>query len=165
MNTRICKVCEIEKPLSSFSKRRASKTDKRLYHRHQCNTCMSRQNKARPKGRETVRRIAKSCKQKYRQRVPEMKLQLFKDIEQTQCKHCGINNPIVLCFHHRDKKEKSFGIAWAFTHSYAYETILREAKKCDVLCANCHLILHATEEDHASSQSPNLPDETYQPGP
>lgn len=94
-----------------------------------------------------------------------MKLQLFKDIEQTQCKHCGINNPIVLCFHHKDKKEKSFGIAWAFTHSYAYETILREAKKCDVLCANCHLILHATEEDHASSQSPNLPDETYQPGP
>lgn len=157
MDTRICKICEIEKPLSSFSKRRANKADKRLYHRHQCNTCMSRQNKARPKGRETVRRVAKNCKQKYRQRVPEMKLQLFRDIEQTQCKYCGITNPIVLCFHHRNKSEKSFGIAWAFTHSYAYETILREARKCDVLCANCHLILHATEEAHVSLRTPSPP--------
>lgn len=148
METRTCKLCHTKKDITSFP-RHSNKPDGTFYRKHACNTCISRRFKSKPEGREAVQRIAKKCKQVYRERVPAMKVQLMQDIGQTCCKVCKIDNPIVLCFHHRDRKEKSFGISWAFTHSYAYETLLTEAKKCDVLCANCHLILHATE-GHAS---------------
>ena len=144
METRTCKKCSIEKSITSFP-RHSDKPDGTVYRRYTCNTCHSRIFKSKPEGRATVQKIAKRCQQNYRQRVPEMKNKLLQDIEQTKCKNCGISNPIVLCFHHRNRAEKSFGIAWAFTHSYSYEKILEEARKCDVLCANCHLIHHSTE--------------------
>ena len=142
METRICKICQTEKPMTSFPKRRASKTDPRLYHRHQCNTCISRKNKAKPHVRETIRRISKRAKYAYKEKIPAIKARLCKDIGQEKCKNCGNQNQTVLCFHHRNPSEKLFKVSWGFTHSYAYETLLKKKKKCDVLCRNCHSIHH-----------------------
>jgi hypothetical protein len=43
-------------------------------------------------------------------------------------------------FHHRDPSTKQFAIG-SFTG--AWETLLVEAEKCDLLCANCHRLRHA----------------------
>lgn len=63
------------------------------------------------------------------------------------CKRCGINDWRVLDFHHRDKQTKEFSIAKATRSGYSRERILQEIAKCDVLCANCHRLLH-WEEKH-----------------
>lgn len=164
--TRTCKICKIEKPITSFPQRKASKSNPKLYRRHHCHTCHHRKWKEEsPNAKAKIRANASNSKKTYRERMPEMKLQLMRDIEQTKCKDCGIDNPIVLCFHHRSEKEKSFGIAWGFGHSYAYETLLAEAKKCDVLCANCHLIHHSTPENRVSSRKQYPQPSAYPPAP
>lgn len=57
------------------------------------------------------------------------------------CNKCGIKNPIILDFHHI--KEKSFNVATGIAHDYKRERIKNEIRKCIVLCANCHRIIHS----------------------
>lgn len=69
------------------------------------------------------------------------KLENFK--KSKGCKRCKIKNPIVLQFHHRDPKTKLFTIG--NKHKSKWKKVLEEIQKCDILCANCHLILHSKE--------------------
>lgn len=59
------------------------------------------------------------------------------------CERCGYNKSIsALSFHHRDRKTKSFNLSAMTSHSRA--KVLEEAKKCILLCSNCH---HETEDE------------------
>lgn len=61
-----------------------------------------------------------------------------------RCNRChGIFLPSVYDFHHRDPKEKEFSIG-SLLSSKSIETLRKEAEKCELLCANCHRIAHAT---------------------
>lgn len=56
------------------------------------------------------------------------------------CKHCGYSKiPQALQFHHVDPKKKDFTISGK---SWKYDKLLKEAKKCLLLCANCHIEEH-----------------------
>lgn len=57
------------------------------------------------------------------------------------CIKCGITNPLVLDFHHKDEKNKSFALG-TFRRSVGTERIKGEIKKCEIICANCHRIEH-----------------------
>ena len=55
-----------------------------------------------------------------------------------KCQICGYNKcDAALQFHHRDPNQKSFGIS-AGGVTRTWEVLLEEAKKCDLLCSNCH---------------------------
>jgi 5-methylcytosine-specific restriction endonuclease McrA len=56
----------------------------------------------------------------------------------TGCRECGITDPAVLDFHHRDPSEKTMAIGEMITHGYSVDKLETEIAKCDVLCANCH---------------------------
>ncbi len=140
--TRICKVCQLEKPMKSFSTRKANKTNPKRYHRHMCSTCVSRKYKSTPNGRAKIRQIAKNNRIKYQNQIHDMKYRLLQDINQSSCKICVCNNVELLVFHHRSQEQKEFGVAYGFAHKYSYETLLKEAKKCDILCQNCHTKCH-----------------------
>ena len=58
------------------------------------------------------------------------------------CTKCGFDNPIALDFHHRDPNQKSFELSGSSVGGRSLETIQEELDKCDILCANCHRILH-----------------------
>jgi hypothetical protein len=58
------------------------------------------------------------------------------------CKRCGETNPIVLVFHHRDPTAKELCPADMVRDKWGPTRIQKELDKCDVLCANCHLIVH-----------------------
>ena len=54
-----------------------------------------------------------------------------------KCEVCGYNKCIkALDFHHRDPKQKKFSISSGL--KYKMETLIKEAKKCILLCSNCH---------------------------
>lgn len=60
-----------------------------------------------------------------------------------KCVKCGYDKSYAaLQFHHRDSEEKEFGIADRGL-TIAYDRLLREAGKCDLLCANCHAEEHS----------------------
>jgi hypothetical protein len=59
-----------------------------------------------------------------------------------KCEICGydkIEFPSVFCFHHIDPSKKLFGIT---AKTVKFESILAEAEKCMLLCANCHMEIH-----------------------
>ncbi len=59
-----------------------------------------------------------------------------------ECVKCGYKKYIgALDFHHTDPNGKDFGISSkGFTLSY--EKMLEEAKKCILVCSNCHREIH-----------------------
>ena len=66
----------------------------------------------------------------------ENTLKLIEYFKQYPCIDCGEKDPIVLHFDHK-KGNKSFGIADSM--GLKWETVFKEIKKCDVVCANCHM--------------------------
>lgn len=55
-----------------------------------------------------------------------------------KCVRCGYNRcEVALEFHHRDASSKFFNVS-AKGNTYSLARLRKEAKKCDLLCANCH---------------------------
>lgn len=55
-----------------------------------------------------------------------------------KCACCGtVDDPCLYDFHHIDPKSKEFGIGSAST-TRSRQAYVEEAKKCIMLCANCH---------------------------
>jgi len=59
-----------------------------------------------------------------------------------KCQICGYKkSQRALSFHHKNPKEKSFGISVrGLTRSW--DKIQKELDKCILICANCHMELH-----------------------
>ena len=61
------------------------------------------------------------------------------------CKYCGYNKSArALQFHHYDDN-KSHNIAKMVAQGRAIDSIMKEAAKCDIVCANCHAEIHENE--------------------
>jgi hypothetical protein len=60
-----------------------------------------------------------------------------------RCVDCGYSScPEALQFHHRDPSTKEFRLG-EFSGSLA--RLIKEAAKCDLVCANCHRVRHSPE--------------------
>lgn len=58
-----------------------------------------------------------------------------------KCQHCGYDGHYaVLQFHHRDPKQKDCN--WQKLRLKSWDKITAELDKCDLLCANCHILEH-----------------------
>ncbi len=53
------------------------------------------------------------------------------------CVDCGIGEPVVLEFDHRDPRMKTANVGWLIC-SGSLEDLKAEIAKCDVRCGNCH---------------------------
>lgn len=61
-----------------------------------------------------------------------------------KCEICGYSKCLAaLHFHHKDHTTKSFSINAANGVSYAKK--VEEAKKCILVCSNCHVEIHEEE--------------------
>ncbi len=58
----------------------------------------------------------------------------------SECSMCGIkDDPVIYDFHHLDSDEKEFQIS---SKVMSWENLVKEAKKCVMLCSHCHRKLH-----------------------
>jgi len=66
-----------------------------------------------------------------------------------KCERCGMSDYRCLEFHHL--KDKSYLISYRVRRltnfEHAKSEVLNEAKKCIVLCSNCHKIIHYEDRD------------------
>ena len=77
-----------------------------------------------------------------RQKIRSMLLDEFG----RKCSKCGYDKcEAALEFHHLDPNEKELKIA---TNSRSYDLILEEARKCVLLCANCHREAHHLQDSY-----------------
>lgn len=87
------------------------------------------------------------CNKHYDRQVRKQRWQRLVDLHGGECRHCHGVFPIeVYDFHHVDPKQKSFSIGSAMGN-VSWEKMLYETTKCDLLCANCHRILHFRSDD------------------
>lgn len=87
-------------------------------------------------------RWCKTCRRKEsRERRSGKKADLLQEIGGS-CTRCGYDRCVAaLDFHHRDPARKKFNIS--MEKGRTLKELRAEAKKCVVLCANCHRELHA----------------------
>jgi len=58
-----------------------------------------------------------------------------------KCVICGYNKiSRALTFHHVDETKKEFTLSGGYL--YSWETIIKEVKKCILVCSNCHEEIH-----------------------
>ena len=63
-----------------------------------------------------------------------------------KCSQCGYNNNVAaLHFHHNDSTQKNFKLGARVLSNKRWEAIVGEARKCVLLCANCHAEAHHPE--------------------
>ncbi len=80
-------------------------------------------------------KIALLRKQKIRKEIDDYK-------KSHPCQRCNESHIICLDFHHKEGKESC--IADAIRKGWSLERVLKEIKKCIILCANCHRAEHAS---------------------
>ena len=68
----------------------------------------------------------------------KVRAQLFNFLANKSCIDCGENDPIVLEFDHRKPNEKFKQISKLLSGHYSWDSVLKEIKKCEIRCANCH---------------------------
>ena len=71
--------------------------------------------------------------------------QLYEYLAGKSCENCKFGDIRVLDFDHIDPATKRFSIARGINEAYAWEEILKEIKKCRILCSNCHRIRTAEQ--------------------
>ena len=82
------------------------------------------------------------------------KKRLLVEYKGSQCEHCGFKTDImsVYDFHHKDPKQKDFGISHKSGYGKSLEIVKKEVDKCLLLCKNCHAIEHHRLDEQAKQQ-------------
>jgi exonuclease VII large subunit len=80
--------------------------------------------------RKTLERIDKN-----REKVRELKREIG-------CQVCGETDHRVLQFHHTDPTLKEMSVSKLLQKGYSFSRIEKEIKKCEIVCANCHIRIH-----------------------
>ncbi len=54
------------------------------------------------------------------------------------CADCNEKDPLVLDFDHKNPKKKHMNVCDMVRDGWSMINIMKEVKKCEVVCANCH---------------------------
>jgi hypothetical protein len=77
------------------------------------------------------------------ERKYRLRLLMRQEKEGKSCVRCGFDDTRALDFHHRDANLKEISVSRMWHTGWSIERIRAEIAKCDILCANCHRVLHA----------------------
>lgn len=137
----------MELPLDDFPPNRARRDGRQSM----CRPCYSEYH------RDYYRRRTREDPE-YRVRVKENKrarravvrrenhARLLEFFETNPCLDCGEDDPVVLQFDHV-RGVKRFNVSNRL-HSMPWDRLLREIRKCEVVCANCHMRRTARRADY-----------------
>ena len=127
--TRKCKSCQIEKPLEDFYRDCSYKDG--IGRSYGCKQCaMEYQRRYNRINRAKVTEASRLKRQR-------MKAMLVSE-NGGKCSICGYNRYYgALGFHHRDSSKKEYSVSLT-----GINKARKEAKKCILVCSNCHMELH-----------------------
>lgn len=71
------------------------------------------------------------------------------------CTECPEDHISCIVFHHKDPNKKEINLGNAVNSGWSKKRILKEVKKCIVLCSNCHRKLHYNQKALVSPLATN----------
>jgi len=80
--------------------------------------------------------------QKRVERKTKLKQWLYEYKKHLKCSKCGYNSHGAALEFHHPNNDKDTHIGQMICNVTSQEKILKEIEKCEVLCSNCHQILH-----------------------
>lgn len=141
-----CTKCGATKSLEEFAKRGNPDLNKRRANCRECgNTYWKAYHRKLDKNLRLAyyRRNKVLVSKKRKERYADKKWRLINECG-GKCAICGYKRcAAALDFHHLNPHNKEFSISGALINGSDYNAILIEAKKCTVLCANCHREIHS----------------------
>ena len=132
METKICPDCGFEKSIEEFSFKNKASDTRQVY----CNE------HRRLRERIRYQRIKKNVIAKSIRRRIENTQAFGEWKRHLECVVCGEDNSVCIDFHHKDPKQKEYGISIMRGRGYKISRIILEISKCVVVCANCHRKIH-----------------------
>lgn len=84
------------------------------------------------------------------ERRENIKRKMMEFYVQNPCVDCGETDPRVLDFDHISNKKHN--VSTLLRKEYSWDSILEEANKCEVRCANCHRKKTAIEQNHYTNR-------------
>lgn len=119
-----------------------------------CTRCNLEHHKSQfpDKGPEERLSMCIKCRRQDRDRVDAIrgrrvrKAWLDRIKAESGCNDCNEMNPIVLQFHHKNPSEKYMTLSRMIAGVKSYDRMQSEVDKCDILCANCHLLHHSIKK-------------------
>lgn len=139
--TKVCRKCNEKKDIKKFRRlhpKRLASGEYKSYRSNSCNICTNRETNAR-RTPEQQEAWLKTKREGRRQR--KIEAIAYKGGKCTVCK--GEFHTAAFDFHHRNPEEKK--IDPGLLMQCRDEVLYKELDKCDLLCANCHRILHYEE--------------------
>jgi len=135
---KICYVCKVEKSLHDFSKKKKNKDGLQT----ECKECFQKYQKKWYLENSNRHKVNVAIRNK---RVYDELKKFICDYKlQNPCANCGFTHPAALQFHHHGN-DKYMDVSNMVRNKHSKEAIMKEIKKCTVLCANCHAIHHHGE--------------------
>ena len=121
----------LSKPMDEFAWRRR----KRLQRDNMCRQCRSDYGKShyeanKPRYIQNAARVKKATKL-------DRTWYLLEYFEEHPCADCGESDPVVLEFDHFATRSSTSARAF---EERAWDSVLEEIEKCEVVCANCHRV-------------------------
>lgn len=133
---KICNKCNAEKELNEFNNNKNQKDGKQ----RTCRECTKQQHLNWYILNQKIQ-IEKNKK------VNKNKKNKFLEYKKTcECSKCKDKRWYVLDFHHKDPKQKEFGIS--SNYILGNKKFWNEVKKCVPLCRNCHSEFHHLEREN-----------------
>lgn len=161
---KVCSACKIEKDVSEFSIIKITKLGFKTYN-SKCKKCSNEYNRKVVREKINNKRCV-ICGEKlsknrkattcircrnitvflWKKRRLEHKKMAVKYLG-GKCLHCGLETEFysIYDFHHKDPKEKDSLISQIMNKKSNFELIKKELDKCELLCSNCHRIVHEKE--------------------
>lgn len=128
MDSKICKRCNIEKPLSEFYKQQQKGKQNQIWYYY-----------------DSYCKICRGCYATERRRKLKIQAIEYKGGKCADCGYDDMSHPEVFDFHHENPEEKDFAI---FETAKKFSSVISELDKCILLCANCHRIRHREERGY-----------------
>lgn len=125
-----CPKCDKYKSISEFSSNGSRGDGKQTY----CKPCSNKLGIANyHKHKDRYYKVAKARDLKLKQLIAKLK--------DKPCTDCHKKYPpYVMDFDHLNKKTKIACVSYLKRHRVAFEKIIKEVKKCELVCSNCHRI-------------------------
>lgn len=100
--------------------------------------------------REAGRRHYARNKEKVKAKVQAYKIKKrheWREYKKTlSCTRCGASHPAIIDFHHVDRQDPDKKKVHQLVKEGKFSQAHEEIKKCLILCANCHRMLHWEEK-------------------
>jgi len=126
----------VDKHRKGYWKEREQKPERKEYQRKYKKIYMKKYNK---KKYQILTIEQKEELRKRRRKLIREKRKKLIDLRGGKCNKCGYKKCIsALEFHHKNPKEKEIKL----NQNFRLERLIKEAKKCILLCANCHREIH-----------------------